>query len=77
MQCVSYLAPLRADRAKLYSENLSGTPREIKVKCTANKGNIELRNTKSYFTEIIEAHASKLGIEDLIPIAKELEALLP
>jgi hypothetical protein len=34
--------------------------------------NIEKRDTKSYFKEILEDYAKELDIEDIIEIAKEI-----
>ncbi len=48
----------------------------FKGKCIANNGNIKLRNTKSYFVEIIETHAKKLDMEDLVSIAKQIDEAL-
>lgn len=66
-------APNVAGSAKLlYKYNFNAGPKSVQNNCIAKADNISLRDTKSYFEDILVKYADKLDVKDMIDIAREL-----
>ncbi len=64
-------------RKSYYDSNMSGNASAIKIACQTAVGNllapaVELRDTQSYLTELVEPHAADLGVDDFISFIKEI-----
>src|SRR5690606_21627524 len=62
---------------RVYELNFNGTATSVQNQCNNDaqdllRGTIVLRNTRSYFPEILERYASKLDIEDMVEIARTI-----
>ncbi len=65
--------PKKENNTQLYKDNFAGTPNVMKAQCIAKKNNIQLRNTSSYFKDLLEVFAGDLGISDIVDIAKQID----
>jgi len=55
-----------------YDNNLSDDPKAIKQACVRNLDRIAIRDTKSYFKDLLQNYADQLEIQDLIDVINEL-----
>lgn len=62
-----------SNKKEFYEQNLADDAKAIKKDCIDNNKQIELRSTKSYFSELLEKYASQLKIQDLVDIAKQID----
>ncbi len=64
--------PTGVNKKDLYEHNFVSNAGLMRNLCITKKSNIDKRDTKSYFKEILEDYAKELEIEDIIEIAKEI-----
>jgi hypothetical protein len=65
-------APETSNIKKIYKYNFNASQLVAVQAC--NKSYISLRDTQSYFAELLEKYADELDIKDMIEIAKQIGA---
>lgn len=65
-------APETSNIKKIYKYNFNASQTVAVQAC--NKSYISLRDTQSYFAEVLEKYADELDIKDMIEIAKQIGA---